>query len=379
MSRLPDFRLETYFSKWEFNTKYNLCASDSESLSFKELLEISREEDKALLDNMSFGYTETYGDKKLRKIIASLYENSSHKDILTFSGAEEAIYISMKSILDKDDHAIVFAPNYQSAQTLPQSICDVTVLNLNPNDDWDVNLDQLKSSIKKNTKLISINFPHNPTGKIISRSDQNEIINICRENNIYLFSDEIYRMMERDIKKRLPQISDLYEKGISLNGMSKSYGMPGIRMGWVNSKDHKLLDIMERMKHYLSICNSAPNEILTIMALNSRVKVLERANAIIRKNLTELNKFFNEHKELFSWKEPDGGCIAYPKYLGSDGVENFCEKLIKENSVLLLPSSVYLSVNENGPKNHFRIGFGRKNMTSALRELEKFVNNNYSF
>ena len=214
MSRLPDFRLETYFSKWEFNTKYNLCASDSESLSFKELLEISREEDKALLDNMSFGYTETYGDKKLRKIIASLYEDSSYKDILTFSGAEEAIYISMKSILDKDDHAIVFAPNYQSAQTLPQSICDVTVLNLNPNDDWDINLDQLKSSIKKNTKLISINFPHNPTGKIISRSDQNEIINICRENNIYLFSDEIYRMMERDIKKRLPQISDLYEKGI---------------------------------------------------------------------------------------------------------------------------------------------------------------------
>ena len=241
MSRLPDFRLETYFSKWEFNTKYNLCASDSESLSFKELLEISRKEDKALLDNMSFGYTETYGDKKLRKIIASLYEESSYKDILTFSGAEEAIYISMKSILDKDDHAIVFAPNYQSSQTLPQSICDVTVLNLNPNDDWDINLDQLKSSIKKNTKLISINFPHNPTGKIISRSDQNEIINICRENNIYLFSDEIYRMMERDIKKRLPQVSDLYEKGISLNGMSKSYGMPGIRMGWVNSNDQNTI------------------------------------------------------------------------------------------------------------------------------------------
>jgi aspartate/methionine/tyrosine aminotransferase len=379
MSRLPDFRLETYFSKWEFNTKYNLCASDSESLSFKELLEFSRDKDKALLDNMSFGYTETYGDKKLREIIASLYENSSYRDILTFSGAEEAIYVSMKSILDKDDHAIVFAPNYQSAQTLPQSICDVTVLNLNSNEDWNINLDQLKSSIQKNTKLISINFPHNPTGKIISKSDQNEIINICRENNIYLFSDEIYRMMERDIKKRLPQVSDLYEKGISLNGMSKSYGMPGIRMGWVNTNDHKLLDIMERMKHYLSICNSAPNEILSIMALNSRDKILERANSIIRKNLTELNKFFNDYKELFSWNEPDGGCISYPKYLGSDGVENFCEKLIKENSVLLLPSSVYLSVNKNGPKNHFRIGFGRKNMISALRELEKFVNKNYSF
>ena len=149
MSRLPDFRLETYFSKWEFNTKYNLCASDSESLSFKELLEISREEDKSMLDKMSFGYTETYGNLKLRKIIASLYEESSYKDILTFSGAEEGIYIAMKSILDKDDHAIVIAPNYQSAQTLPQSICDVTVLNLNPDEDWNLNIDDLIDSIKK--------------------------------------------------------------------------------------------------------------------------------------------------------------------------------------------------------------------------------------
>ena len=154
MSRLPDFRLETYFSKWEFNTKYNLCASDSESLSFKELLEISREEDKSMLDKMSFGYTETYGNLKLRKIIAALYEESSYKDILTFSGAEEGIYIAMKSILDKDDHAIVIAPNYQSAQTLPQSICDVTVLNLNPDEDWNLNIDDLIDSIKKNTKLV---------------------------------------------------------------------------------------------------------------------------------------------------------------------------------------------------------------------------------
>ena len=107
--------------------------------------------------------------------------------------------------------------------------------------------------------------------------------------------------------------------------------------------------------------------------------LLERTNSIIRKNLKELNKFFNEYKNLFSWNEPDGGCIAYPKYLGSDGVENFCENLIKENSVLLLPSSVYLSVNKKGPKNHFRVGFGRKNMISSLRELEKFVNKNYSF
>ena len=133
MSILPDFKLETYFSRWEFNTKYNLCASDTESLSLDFLLNNCTEEDKNRLKGMRFGYTETYGSKILRESIANTYDRGSYKDILTFAGAEEGIYVAMKSILSKNDHAIIITPNYQSAETIPSSICDVTAIDLEPN------------------------------------------------------------------------------------------------------------------------------------------------------------------------------------------------------------------------------------------------------
>ena len=379
MSGLPDFKLETYFSRWEFNIKYNLCASDTEAVSLRELLSLANKEDKKIWDDLRFGYTETYGSMKLREAIASTYDNSSHNDIITFAGAEEGLYVAMKCILNISDHAIVITPNYQSAETLPNSICEVTAIALDPNNNWNLDITKIKDSIKSNTRLISINFPHNPTGKIISKDELNQIVSIARKNDIYLFSDEIYRLMERDKSKRLDQISDIYEKGLSLNGMSKSYGMPGIRIGWISTKDHKLLDKMEKLKHYLSICNSAPSEILTTIALNSRNKILERTRKIINKNLEILNDFFLDYQELFEWKEPDGGCIGYPKYKGEDNVGKFCERLVKEKSVLLLPSQVYSSNLIKSPKNHFRIGYGRINMPEGLRELKDFINKNYSF
>ena len=299
-------------------------------------------------------------------------------DILTFAGGEEGIYVAMQCILNKNDHAIVITPNYQSSETLPKSICEVTGIGLNPDDNWNLDIQEIISAIKSNTRLISINFPNNPTGKIISMDTLYELSNIAKEKDIYLFNDEIYRLMERDKSKRLIQVSDIYEKGISLNGMSKSYGMPGLRIGWIATKDHNLLDRMEKMKHYLSICNSAPSEILAIIALNSRKQILDRTNKIVIKNLKILNKFFLEYKYLFDWKEPDGGCVGYPKYKGTDGVDIFCEKLIKQESVLLLPSKVYNSDIVKSAKNHFRIGYGNINMSKGLELIKKFINKNYN-
>ena len=373
MSYLPDFKLETYFSRWEFNAKYNLCASDTESLSLKSLFELADDSDKNLLEEITFGYTKTYGSDELRETIASTYKTATINDILTFAGAEEGIFVAMKSILNAKSHAIVITPNYQSSQTIPESICDVTPVNLDAENNWDLDLTKIKNSVKSNTKLISINFPHNPTGKVISKNELYDIIDIAKKNDLYLFSDEIYRLMERDKIKRLEQISDLYEKGLSLNGMSKAYGMPGIRMGWISSKDHSLLDKMEKLKHYLSICNSSPNEVLTIIALKYRSQIIERTRSIIKNNLNILNGFFRDYDNIFDWKEPDGGCIGFPKYKGLEGSDVFCKKLVESRSVLLLPSSVYNSQLMPAPENHFRIGYGRSNMPEALSELKKFI------
>jgi len=367
---LPDFKLETFFSKWEFNAKYHMCASDMETMSLKELLKLGTQEDRERWDNLTFKYIETFGTPELRSAIADTYKQLSPNNILAFAGAEEGIYTAMHCILQKDEHAIVITPNYQSSETIPNALCNVTGIGLDEKNDWNLDLDKIQDAIQKNTRLISINFPHNPTGKVISIQTLNTLIDIARKHEIYLFSDEVYRLMERNENIRLPQVADIYEKGLSLNVMSKAYGLPGLRIGWIATQDLELLEKMEKMKHYLSICNSSPSEFLSVIALKSRDKILTRNRKIIDKNLKILNLFFHKNNSLFEWKEPDGGCIGYPKYLGKEGVNVFCEQLIKKHSIMLLPASVYKSEVGMSPSNHFRIGYGRKKMNDGLDALK---------
>ena len=373
MTLLPDFKLETYFSEWEFKVRFNLCGSDMESISISELLKMAIKEDKELWDNMQLGYTETYGSLALRSAIANTYKNVKPENILVFAGAEEGIFIAMHTLLTQDDHAIVITPNYQSLETIPNSICSVTGIGLDPNKNWHLDINKIKDAIRQNTRLISINFPHNPTGKIISENEFHSIVKIAEEKDIYLFSDEVYRLMEREKSLRLPQAADIYQKGLSLNVMSKAYGMPGLRIGWIALRNKKILSKMERLKHYLSICNSAPSEILATIALNSKENILERNKKIVADNLIILNQFFHKYPNLFDWNEPDGACIGYPKYHGEGDVEFFCKKLVKKTGVLLLPSSMFQSNVSPTPTNHFRIGYGKINMKDGLMALQEFL------
>lgn len=373
MPVLPDFKLETFFSKWEFNAKYHMCASDMESMTLQDLLNLGTEQDKEDWNQLNFKYIETCGSPKLRSAVANSYSKLSSENILAFAGAEEGLYVAMHCILKKDDHAIIITPNYQSSETIPASICDVSGIGLEAGNNWNLDVQKIKDAIRPNTRLISINFPHNPTGKVISKQTLNDLIDIVRQRGIYLFSDEVYRLMERSNNIRLPQVADLYEKGLSLNVMSKSYGLPGLRIGWIASQDLNLLHQMEKMKHYLSICNSSPSEFLAVIALQASADILSRNHKIIDDNLKLLNPFFAQNRDLFEWNEPDGGCIGYPKYLGSEGVMAFCERLIKEHGIMLLPGSIYDSANGPSPSNHFRIGYGRKAVKEGLRKFQEVL------
>ena len=154
--------------------------------------------------------------------------------------------------------------------------------------------------------------------------------------------------------------------------------MPGLRVGWIATQDKQLLLELERYKHYLSICNSAPSERLAVIALNNRDQILDKNRNRVRNNLKELELFFKDYPDLFEWSAPDGGCIAYPRYIGRGGVENFCKSLVEEYGVLLLPASIYQSELMKAPTDRFRIGFGRKNINEGLSQFRLFLDNKQS-
>lgn len=373
MTRLPDFRLETYFSRWEFAARHHLTASDVQTITLGELLALADDRDRAAFENLSLGYTETFGDPALREVIAQTYERADAADVICFAGAEEALYLAMNVLLGAGDHAVVMTPNYQAAETVPLALCEVTGVALDPGRDWALNLDQVEAAIRPNTRVVSVNFPNNPTGKVISAVDFTELVRLCDERGIHLFSDEVYRGLERDPAHALPQAADLSERALSLNVTSKTLGLPGLRIGWITCRDRELLSRLERAKHYTTICNSAPSEVLALIALKARATILDRNRALIAANLPLFDAFFAEFADLFEWHAPDGGCVAYPRYLGPEGVEEFCTRLVEEAGVLLLPASIYRSELTPTPTDRFRIGVGRADPEAGLAAFAQWL------
>ena len=374
---MRDFALETYFSKWEFAAKYHMTASDIESMSLTDLLKLASSEDRDNFENLWLGYTQTFGSPQLREQISKTYETAEPSDIICFAGAEEGIYCLNRILLSKQDHVITIVPNYQAAETLPLQVCEVTGVPLDADKNWFLDVDRIKAAIRSNTKLISINFPNNPTGSVIDRSTFDALIELSRKHGIYIFSDEVYRLVEREESLRLPQVADVYENGLSLNVMSKAYGFPGLRIGWIMSKNTELLSKMERYKHYLSICNSAPSEQLAIIALKAKETILTKNRQLLNSNVQKLNAFFNQFSDLFDWLPPDGGCVAFPKYSGPGNADDFCEKLVEQTGVLFLPPKIYRSQLLDTPDDRFRVGFGRKNIDQGLNVLQAYLNKHY--
>lgn len=373
MTALPDFRLETYFSRWEFRARYNLAASDAQSMTLSALLELAEPADRVAFESLSLGYTQTYGEPALRDAIAATYEQRQAADVLCFAGAEEGVYVAMRVLLEPGDHAIVVTPNYQSAETVPAAICAVTGIALDPDDDWSLDIDAVAAAIRPNTRLVSINFPHNPTGKILERERFDALVALCRRHGIWLFSDEVYRGLGASGSMHLPHAADVYERGVSLGVMSKAYGLPGLRIGWIAFADRSLLQRMERYKHYTSICNAGPSEHLALIALKAGNIILERQRRLLDANLALLDAFFATWRDRFAWYRPDGGCIAYPRYLGSEGVDAFAASLVEEAGVLLLPATHYRSTLTPTPTDRFRIGFGRTDLAEGLDVLSGYV------
>ncbi len=365
------FKLEEYLAKYEFSAKYLLCCSDAESFAMSEIIDMASPKEQDLWQHLGLGYTEAPGLPDLRETVAhELYPGLESGNILMFAGAEEGIFCALNAVVESADHVIVLTPCYQSLLEIPKTKgADVTEIQLKEENDWRIDLGAIQGAIKPHTKCIVINFPHNPTGQVIEEEELKALIGICESKGIWLFSDEVYRLLGIPNHPWASPVACLYDKGLSLGVMSKAFGMAGLRIGWIVCQDKTVLKKIEHVKHYTSICNSAPAEILSLISLRNKDKILRRNNYIVEDNLKLLDQFFMDYSNLFEWVRPQGGCVGFVKYKGTGSIEAFCERLVNKQNVLLMPASIY-----DYASNHFRIGFGRKNMPQCLDQLKEFLN-----
>lgn len=364
---IQPFKLERYFAKYEFNAPYLLCCSDCEALTAGDLLRMEKDAELDFKD-LWLGYTESQGHPELREEIAKLYRGITADQVLVHTGAEEAIHNAMHVLLTPGDHVVVQYPCYQSLAEVALSIgCGVSFWKMENSPEWTLDADLLEKHVTNKTKLIIINSPHNPTGYQMPMEQFQYVRDVANARGITLFSDEVYRLLELDVKDRLPSLCEIDENGLALGVMSKSFGLAGLRIGWVVTRNRDLCDKLAFYKDYTTICNSAPSEYLSMIALKHKEGILARNMRIIVDNLERLNEFFRKYPSLFSWKAPKAGPIAFPE-LKTGNVTDFCHDLVTKAGVLLLPGTLY-----DPSYNHFRIGYGRANLYDVLLKLEEYL------
>jgi aspartate/methionine/tyrosine aminotransferase len=373
MKPLRTFRLEEYLGEWEFKVRYHLTASDAQSTTVEELLALGTEADREGLMKLPLSYIETWGTPELRDAVAGTYERVDADHVLAFAGAEEALFWAMQELVGPGDHAVVTVPCYQAMETVTLATgADVSALVPRREDGWALDLDELRTLLRPTTKLVAVNFPNNPTGYVPDETTFRELVALCDERGIRLFCDEVYRGIEIDPTTTITQAADLSETALSLNVASKSYGLPGLRIGWLACRDRELLERLEKRKHYTSICNAGPAEYLAAVALRHRDDIWARNRGIVAANRPLFDDFFARWSELFDWQPPVGGCVCFPRYKGRD-VDDFCARLLDAEGVLVLPGSMYYSEIADAPTDHFRVGIGRQGLEGGLAAFDRFL------
>ncbi|HOY66482.1 MAG TPA: aminotransferase class I/II-fold pyridoxal phosphate-dependent enzyme [Candidatus Ozemobacteraceae bacterium] len=368
--KLRPFELERYFARYEFSTPYLLCSSDCESMTLGTLLAFEPGAGERL-SALWLGYTESTGHPDLKQEITRLYESIPSEGVLVHAGAEEAIFTFMQVALEPGDEIIVHTPCYQSLTEIARGIgARVVEWPGDPEAGWELSLDFLERAVTNRTRVVVINAPHNPTGFVPTAEFQQRLSSLSERHGFIVFSDEVYRGLEYGCP-RLPAFADLNPRAVSLGVMSKTYGLPGLRIGWLATRNARLLGEIAAFKDYTTICSSAPSEFLATIALRHRDAIAARNIRIIRDNLDQLDGFFAEHRDRFDWRRPVAGPIAFPR-LKRGNVDAFCEALVEQAGVLLLPGTLY-----NKYYNTFRIGFGRANLPEALARLRNFLDSRH--
>ena len=364
------FALGEFLALWSGRATHDLSTSDSETLSLSSLLSMATSDARDGWHELRLGYTNPCGSQALRAAIAARHRVLRADDILCCCGAQEAVACVLKVLLPPGSHAVLLLPIYQPSELVLGSLCAVTGLALREDEDWQPDPDRIEAALRPETRVVMMNFPNSPTGASVDPDRLEALVAICRRRGVWLVNDEIYRQTEivQGVRQP-PMLADLYERGVSINGLSKGFGLPGLRVGWIACRDRALLDAALVAKSTLSTCLSAGSVILAAIALAAEDRIVPAARAIGAANWRKLQAIIDARPDLFTQEPACNLAICYPRYLGMGGATAFADRLAREKGILLLPGMLWKTTLAPLPMDRIRIGLGHMRSGSALDAL----------
>ena len=369
---IDTFKVEDWLSAYENDAEYEMAEVDIKPFKLKELLSIGDFADiEEKLLNIKLGYNPTTGSEILKKILASMYENNTiPEDILVTTGAIEAEFLISNALINQGDTVIVQFPAYQALYSTAKALgAKIKYWKMNFEDGFKPDINELKRLVDKNTKLIALNIPHNPTGAIITKDQLNTILGWAEEQDFYVLCDEVYHELELTKGLIPPYGRSLSKKAISVGSMSKIYGLSGLRIGWLASKKEVVQDCF-KWRSYTSISNSPLSDFLAVFSLMNREKIMQRNLTIAKRNLEVLIKWFNQHANYFDCVIPKVGLLCFPKLknIPVSSVQ-LSRDIFNEKKLLLVPGEAF------DMPGHLRIGFGgdSNNFDTCLSILSNYL------
>jgi len=356
--KLESFHLERFQSTWEHVVKYNLAESGVQPITLEELQGDGEKVDKLM--QLPLGYIQTNGSSTLRRNITSLYQDADEGNVLVTSGSSEANLLAVWSLLEGGDEALVMLPNYMQIWGLVKMMGGNAIpLWLSEDDGWGLDLEEVNEKVSRKTKIIALCNPNNPTGAVLDQTALRGVCEIAKDAGSWVLCDEVYRGAELE-GYITPSMWDGHDKVIVNSGLSKAYGLPGLRIGWIVAQK----DMINRLwsyHDYTTICASATSDFIANLALEeeNRTRLISRTRKILTENWPILERWYEDHSYVFSYEKPKAGAISFAKYKANVNSTVIAERLVKEKSVLVIPGDHFLM------DGHMRIGYG-----SNARHLE---------
>jgi len=341
---IKTFKVERWMDEYETKCKYNLAETCIDSLTVREVIEMAGldvEEYMRELADTRLTYSHIGGSPELLNGIASLYSDViKPKHIIPMHGAIGANYHILMTLINPSDNMISVMPTYQQHYSIPESIgAEVRILNLNLENHFLPDIDKLKELVDENTRVITMNSPNNPSGSLIPKDVMEQVIEVAKSVDAYVLCDEVYRGISED-GSYMYSVADLYEKGISVGSMSKSWSMAGVRLGWIVTRDMNLIHRCHERRDYDTISCAVIDDKLAALALANKDKIIERNRDILNTNRKILDDWVNATPEVY-YQRPVAGTTALVYYKKNMPSRELCDRLIKETGVLFTPGECF--------------------------------------